>query len=243
MRLSLFQRQQLWLPTLWGWLVLLVASVAACVIAGRYIYIFLAPNDPAPQARTLVVEGWMTGEELDQAVVAFRLGNYERVITTGGPTESWFKFSGSSNYAVWAASYLKTHGLVDADVTPVPTPASAQDRTFLSAVKVRDWATTHHLALNAFDVFSAGTHARRSRILYRMAFGPNVEVGVLSAWPQEYDEHHWWRTSAGAKSVITEMISLLWTICCFQPGSPGSHEEMWGERRHAATNEGQYCLI
>src|ERR1017187_3885267 len=74
MRFSLLRRQQLWIPTVWGWLVLLVVSVAACVIAGRYIHMFLAQNDPVPQARTLVIEGWMTGEELDQAAAAFRMG-------------------------------------------------------------------------------------------------------------------------------------------------------------------------
>lgn len=231
MRLSLFRRRQVWLPTLWGWVVLLAVVGTVCFFALRNIYAFLAPNAPAPQARTLVVEGWLDGGELDQAVAVFRTGRYERVVTTGGPIENWMGFRQASNYADWAAGYLKTHGLAGADVTPVPAPASAQERTFLSAVKVRDWAAMQGLALNAFDVFSAGTHARRSRMLYQMAFGPSVEVGVLSARPEGYDEQHWWRTSAGAKSVLGETIGLLWTTCCFHPGPPGSHEEMWGEPR------------
>lgn len=170
----------------------------------------------------------MTGEELDQAVAAFRSGRYDRVVTTGGPIERWLNFRGSSSYADWAANYLKTHGLAHTDVTPVSGPASAQNRTFLSAVMVREWAARQGLALKAFDVFTAGAHARRSRTLYRMAFGPDVEVGVLSARPQEYDERHWWRTSAGARSVLGEAISLLWTTCCFYAAPPGSHEEIWG---------------
>lgn len=233
MRLALFRRRQVWLPTFWGWFGLLAVAGAACVMVGRYIHPFLAQNDPAPQARILVVEGWMSGEALDQAVAAFRTGGYERAVTTGGPIERWLDFRGSSNYADWTASYLKTHGLADADVTPVPAPASAQDRTFLSAVKVRDWAARQGLAVNAIDVFSEGTHARRSRMLYRMAFGSNVDVGVLSARPQEYDEHRWWRTSVGTKSVLAEAVSLLWTTCCFRPAPSGSHEEIWGVPPHA----------
>ena len=234
LRSLLFRRRQVWLPTLWGCLVLFVVAGVACVIIGRYMFVFLAQNDPEAQAKILVVEGWMTGDELDQAVVAFRKGSYERVVTTGGPIERWLNFTENSNYADWAASYLKTHGLEDADIFPVSAPASAQDRTFLSAVRVRDWAAKQRLELNAFDVFSAGPHARRSRMLYRMAFGSSVRVGVLSARPREYDEEHWWRTSSGAKTVITETISLLWTMCCFHPGPPGSHEEMWGEQRYEA---------
>lgn len=229
LRLSLFRRRQVWLPTLWGWIVLLAVAGAACVFALRNIYAFLAPNDPTLHARTLVVEGWLDGDELDQAAAAFRAGRYERIVTTGGPIERWLNFRQASNYADWAASYLKSHGLADAEVTPVPAPESAQERTFLSAVKVRDWAARQGLALDAFDVFTAGVHARRSRMLYQMAFGPHVEVGVLSARPQDYDERDWWRTSAAAKSVLGETIGLLWTECCFHPGPPGSHEEMWGE--------------
>jgi DUF218 domain len=209
--------------------VLFALAGAAFVLAGRNIYVFLAPNDRAAQARVLVVEGWLSDKELDQAITAFLAGKYERVITTGGPIEAWPELRGSSNYADLAARYLKTHGLENANVTAVPTPASAQDRTFLSAVMVREWAAKQHLALTAFDLFSAGTHARRSRMLYRLAFGPNVQVGVLSAQP-EYDEHHWWRTSDGAKSVFEEAIGLLWTACCFHPPPAGSHEEKWGQR-------------
>jgi hypothetical protein len=227
-RFSLFRRRQVWLPTLWGWLVLLAVIGVVCVLAGRHIYALLAPNDPAPRARILVVEGWMSDKELDQAVAVFRRGKYERIVTTGGPIESWVEFYRSSTYAELAASYLKKHGLDSVDVTAVSAPASAQDRTFLSAVKVRDWAARQGLMLEALDVFSAGAHGQRSRRLYRMAFGPKVDVGVLSARPLDYDERHWWRTSVGAKSVVTETIGLLWTICCFHPPPPGSHEEMWG---------------
>src|SRR5487761_2217124 len=127
MRLSLFRRRQVWLPTLWGWVVLLAVAGTACVFVLRNIYAFLAPNDPAPQARTLVVEGWLDGGELDQAVAAFRTGRYERVVTTGGPIEKWMGFRQASNYADWAAGYLKPPGLAGAEVTPVPAPASAQE--------------------------------------------------------------------------------------------------------------------
>ena len=236
-RFHLFRRRQVWLPTLWGWLILLAITGTACVLAGRHIYTLLAPNDPAPRARILVVEGWMSEIELDQAVAVFRSGKYERIVTTGGPIEDWVELRGSMTYAELAASYLIKHGLDATEVTAVSPPASAQDRTFLSAVKVRDWAAKQGLALEALDVFSRGVHSQRSRMLYRMAFGPNIDVGVLSALRQNYDERHWWRTTATAQSVLEETIGLLWTMCCFHPAPPGSHEEMWGVPPSAAYPE------
>jgi hypothetical protein len=92
---------------------------------------------------------------------------------------------------------------------------------------VREWAKRSGLAIDALDVFSSGTHARRSRLLYRLAFGPNVEVGVYAAWPTDYDAKAWWRTSSGARNVLEQAIGLLWAKCCFWPPTPGSHEERW----------------
>jgi hypothetical protein len=201
----------------------MVLAGAAIIMAGRQIHPFLAPNDPAPAARLLVVEGWMEMKDMDQAIAAFRKGRYERVVTTGGPIETWLELPGSSNSADLAASYLRKHGLEGVDVTAVSSSASAQERTFLSAVKVRDWTTKQGLAVTTLDVFSGGVHARRSRMLYRMAFGPTVDIGILAARPTQYDEERWWQTSVGVKSVLGETISVAWTACCFHPPPPGLH--------------------
>lgn len=228
----LFRRRQVWLPTLWGWLVM--TGLGALVVVGlaHAAYPLLAPVDPARGAdglgaRTLVVEGWLDEAEMAQAVVALRRGRYERVLTTGGPIEPWVDVGGWKNYAVRAAGYLRGHGVVGLPVIAVPAPASRQDRTYLSAVMVRDWAAQSQVSLGAIDLYSAGTHARRSRLLYRMALGDAVEVGVLAARPTDFDAVHWWTSSAGAKSTMGETLSLAWTVCCFWPPPPGSHEERW----------------
>lgn len=230
-RVSLVRRRQVWLPTLLGSLVLFAVICAAGLLAVRLIHPFLAPNDPAPGASVLVVEGWLESRELDQAAEAFRKGRYQRMITTGGPSEKWPELSKTTSYADLAAGYLAKQGLGDIAITAVPAPTSKQDRTFLSAVKLRDWAQKEDFALVVLDVFSDGSHARRSRMLYQMALGPKVKVGILSADPAQYDEERWWQTSAGVKAVLGETISVIWTICCFYPPPPGSDEELWARPR------------
>lgn len=222
----LVRRREIWLPTIWGWLVLLFMSTATIILGARNLYPFLAPNQPVG-APVLVVEGWMDPEGLDQAVAAFHSGGYERVVTTGGPIE-WPDLHGNATFAERAAWYLKQHGLADASVTAVPAPYSAQDRTYVSAVMVREWAKRSGLTFDAFDVFSSGTHARRSRQLYQMAFGPNVEVGVVAARSSNYDADRWWRKSNGARDILEQAIGLLWVKCFFWPPPPGSIEERWG---------------
>ena len=226
------RRRQVWLPTLWGCALVVIVAALATVVLARMANGWLAANLPATGlggrgARTLVIEGWMETTDLDQAVLSFRRGHYERVVTTGGPLDSWPEVHAWNNFAELSASYLRRQGLHNVTLVAVPAPASAQDRTFLSAVMVREWARQSGTVLGSIDVFSSGVHARRSRMLYRMALGPDVEVGVLAARPQMFDAERWWTTSAGVKSVIGETLSLGWTVCCFWPSMVGSSEERW----------------
>ena len=221
----LLRRRSVWVPTLWGWALLLLALAATAVLVGRWVGGHLARSEPArgtdgAGARTLVVEGWIPAGNLDAAAAAFRAGRYERVVVTGGPFDDWPDERRFATHAERAADYLRRHGLAEASITALPAPPTAQDRTFASAVVVRDWAARSGTALRAIDLFSAGVHAHRSRLVYRLAFGPDVEIGVLAAAPEGYDPARWWTTSAGAKAVLGEVVSVGWTHCCFWPSAP-----------------------
>lgn len=218
MRPVLVRRREVWLPTIWGWLALLLMGAATIVVVVRNLHSFLATNEPTG-ARVLVIEGWLDHKQLDEAVAVFRAGRYERILTTGGPIYYWPENHGPATFAERAADHLKRH-LPDASVTAVPAPDSMQDRTFLGAVAVREWAKRSGLNFEALDVFSEATHARRSRMLYRLAFGPKIKVGVFAVRSFEYDADAWWQTSYGAEEVVRQAIALLWVQCCFWPPSP-----------------------
>ena len=226
-RIALFRPRQIWMPTIFGWFFLLAIALAICLFVVRNIYTFLAQNEPVG-ARVLVIEGWLAPEELDQAIQTYKKGGYERVVTTGGPISGWPELTVSSNYAKVAAEYLALHGVPRNAIISVPTPASAQERTFLSAVVLRDSADQSGITLDAIDLFSSGAHSRRSRLLFQMAFGQKVRIGVLAARPADYDPEVWWRTSSGVEAIVFQSIGLLWVKCFFWPAPPGSQQELWG---------------
>jgi hypothetical protein len=213
----LLRRQNVWLPTVWGWLVLLVAGAALVTLAVRNVYAFLAPNEPVG-GQLLVVEGWMPTAELDQVLAIYRAGGYERVVTNGGPNENGVDRETAGSFADGARDYLIHHGLPKDAVVAVPAPNTAQYRSYLNAVMVREWAERSGFTVDALDVLSSGVHSRRSWLLHSKAFGPRFRVGIISATPSLYDPKAWWRTSAGAKEVITESIAWLWTELFFHPG-------------------------
>jgi hypothetical protein len=224
---KLFRRREVWLPTFTGTLALLAIALGLCVLLLPRLGFDLAPTEPAlgadgRGARTLVVEGWLDDDDLAGAIPLATSGQYERVVTSGGPIQTWRELQPWPSYAERAADYLRRHGVREIPVVAVPAPELAQERSYLSAVFVRDWARGEGLSLAAIDVFSAGVHARRSRLVYRMAFGPAVEVGIVAAPPQRYRLDRWWETSEGAKAVLGELLGLAWTKCCFWPAADSS---------------------
>ncbi|MDO8989411.1 MAG: YdcF family protein [Sideroxyarcus sp.] len=225
-RVTLFRQRQIWMPTIYGWLALLFICFVTGLLLVNSLYSFLAPNNPSG-ARILVIEGWLAPEELDQAIEIFKNGKYERIVTTGGPVSGWPGVSKDTSYAELAASYLAQHGIRRDVIISVPAPRSAQERTFLSAVMFREAARNLGITLEAIDVFSSGPHARRSRLLFQMALGQNVRVGVLAARPENFNPDAWWRSSTGVEQMFFQSFAYVWVKCCFWPGPHGSGKEKW----------------
>lgn len=223
----LVRRREIPVPTAFG---LLVAGTVAALVAFatlRGIHPFLAPTAPVGGG-VLVVEGWAGDPGFAEAARRFATGRYERVIAAGGPIERDSPVAAAHSWAEFAGHALALRGIPADRLDVVPAPASAQDRTYLSAVRVRDWLATHAPDTQQLDVVTLGPHGRRSRRLYQLAFGDAIRVGVVSATPTTYDPARWWSSSEGAKSVLEEVVGWGWSHCCFTPGVHGSQEEEWG---------------
>lgn len=214
------------LPTLWGWLVITILMTLLIYTIFQYLGGFLAKNQPV-QSQYLIVEGWLGEPALLDAKTIFEQGQYQLLITSGGPDKHQIRPDYPS-YAEAAAIFLIKQGLNGKRVKAVPAPDSAQDRTYLSAVKVRNWLQQQGIQPTSLNVVSYGVHARRSQQLYQQAFGDTVDIGIIALSPTPYSLQHWWRSSDGVKSVLAEIIGLTYAFCCFHPGEPGSHQELWG---------------
>ena len=226
---ALLKRRSRLLPTLWSWALGLLLLGAITVGGGRHLGAWLSVTDTVPSVAggpkpVLVIEGWLNRDELLAAGVFARERGYLRVITSGGPIDDGF--SPFPNFAERAAAELRPQ-LAGIALSAVPNPATKQDRTFASAVWVRDWMRQQGISAAAVDVYSRGPHARRTRMVYALAFGEGTQIGIVAGASRNVDWQQWWTTSEAAKAVVGEALSVSWTQCCFWPPPRGSHEERW----------------
>lgn len=227
MNIKMFQKRQVWVPTFTGTIAILIIVAIGLVSLASNLHNFLALNQPI-KAHILVVEGWMDSAELDQAAKLAKQVGYQHVITTGGHVKGLPYTGKTATYAELSRNYLITYGNLNPQVvTAVSTPESAQDRTYLSAVMVRLWLEQAQLDNTSIEIASAGVHSRRTKATFRLALKPTMNLGIRAVQPSGYDPNTWWKTSVGAKTVITECISWIWTELFFIAPEHGSHEELW----------------
>ncbi len=115
------------------------------------------------------------------------------------------------------AELLKKWGLPDERLQMVPSRVMDRDRTYGSAVALRNWFRDHNMAVSSIDVVTEDLHARRTRLLFQKALGDKVAVGVIAIPNPDYDANHWWSYSEGVKDVVSEAFAYIYARLFFIP--------------------------
>lgn len=215
------QRKQCWIPTLYGWLIILVGFLVSMILFILSIHPFLAIDQPV-QGDILVVEGWLPKNALKKAVEEFEMGEYHLLVTTGGPIplDSYLTelFPGIKSYAEISASVLITMGIEKNKIITVSSPLVERNRTYSTAIALRNWLLNNMQSSEiSINIFSLGPHARRTRLLFDMALGDIVNIGIIATDNINYNANRWWKSSTGVRTIIGELISYIYVKIFFNP--------------------------
>ena len=211
---GLTKRKECRVPTLRGWLVLVLAATLTCVWTFKAISPFLAPNRPV-ESRVLAVEGWLPDYALEQTLGEFRKNHYELLVVTGPPLEKGSYLFEHKTYADLGAATLKRLGLEEKMLVAVPSAHTQKDRTFTSGLALKQWLQQNRPSINAVNVVTLGVHARRTWLLFEKALGPDYSVGIIAATDRDYDTRRWWSSSYGVRSVVGEVIAYAYARFLF----------------------------
>jgi uncharacterized SAM-binding protein YcdF (DUF218 family) len=216
-RWGLLTKRERWGLSWQGWLALLLTAALLAGLMIVTVHPFLASTHRV-DANILVVEGWVHDYVIRAATREFTVGAYQRVFSTGGPT------TGSGGYtwdadtsASVGAGQLRAAGVPPTSVQMVPSHIIGRDRTYYSAVALRDWFRERNMDVSSFNIVAESTHSRRTWLLFQEAFGNKVKVGIIAVQNPDYDARRWWRSSDGFRDVVSEAIAYLYAKFLFQP--------------------------
>ena len=199
-----------------GWLVLVLGFIFGALLIIFNVQPFLAPTQRV-ETKILVVEGWIPSYALGVAAAEFRAGHYEKIYTTGGPIAGASVTNIFNTVANVAGDGLRAVGIPADAVQVVPAQAVGRDRTYTSALALRDWLRERQLKVTAINVVSSDVHARRTWLLFQRAFGREVAVGIIAVADPDYEPSRWWRYSEGVREILGESIAYLYAKFLFSP--------------------------
>lgn len=211
-RLQLMNRRDRLGLTVQGWLFgLALVSVLVWGLVSN-IHGFLALNQPIAHADLLVIEGWVTDDNAQDAIQEFQSRPYQLIVTTGTRLPRGYYLSEYKSFAELSRASLIKMGIPDRKVVAVPAPGVPRDRSYTSAVAFRNWLDTDKQAagIRSANLLSESVHSRRSWMLFQRALGGKLELGVISLPPADYDAQRWWAGSEGFKRVLFEAIGWVY---------------------------------
>ena len=209
---TLLVRRERWTLTWTGRLLTLAVLAMLTVFLARGLCNFLAITSPVG-GQFLVVEGWMPTYAYREAATEFRKGSYVKVIAAGVLQDG-----GNANGDLlehFGGEKLINFGVPSDRVVTASYGEIYRDRTFHSAMAVKQWLQEQGLQTAPIDVVTVGPHARRSRLLYETALGDAAKVGVIAVEDRRFDPNHWWRSSQGVRTVVDESIAYLYARVFF----------------------------
>jgi hypothetical protein len=211
---GLLQRRELLVPTWQGLLLFVSAFAGLFALIALNIQPFLSLNAPV-QAEVLVVEGWVPDFVLEEAKTMFEQGHYKKIYVTGGPIESGVAVSGYQTYAELGAATLREMGLGKDVVEAVTAPFVRKDRTFASALALKNKLNQQAVKISAINLVSLGVHSRRSHLLFQKAFANESQVGIIAVEDRNYYGERWWKFSEGVRKVTDELFAYLYVVLVF----------------------------
>ena len=183
----LVSRRERWGLTFPGLLIVLLLLIFFIVIIFNNIYSTLSPIKPV-RASILVLEGAINDHVLKAAIDEFYHNEYQLIITTGTPLEYGAVLSEYKNTATIAGKSLIKLGIDSTHLIILGTDAIINDRTYNSAIKLKQWIRKNKPTIKSINLMSLGVHGGRSHLLFQAALGDSIQVGIISVQNQYYNE-------------------------------------------------------
>ena len=212
---GLLEYKPRWGLTMQAWVMVLFFSVLAMSIILFQVHPFLCFSKPL-NAEALIIEGWADDIIIEGAVAEFNQGQYQLLITSGGPLGKGTYLSQYKSFAELAAATVLALDVSPEQVVAVPSPFTPKDRTAASARAVKSWIAESPTAIRAVNIYSYDAHTRRSWWIFKSVLEPEIQVGAIAHPSLNFDSTSWFTSSAGVRSVVSEAIAYLYARFIWQ---------------------------
>ena len=216
--MKLIERKECWRVTWIGWIGILAFWGLVLLMFLFTIRPFLMPTKTI-DADILIADKDLTYyHDLKKLSDEFRSKNYSMILCTGGLLEIGSNLAEYKTWAELSAARLKKLGINEKAIVPIIPKPVERDKTFASALAVKNWLAQNNIQPKGINLFSIGPYSRISWMLFKEAIGEEIPVGIIACeYGGEEDHKRWWKTSSGVRTVLDATIVYLYAKLVFDP--------------------------
>lgn len=192
-------------------IILSLSILIACILTiAINIHPFLAITKPV-NGEVLVVEGWIPKPALHKAKEIFEEGNYRLIATVGISS----KDHNIANDSEKAAAYFINNGIDKKKILITVAEYTTTNKTKSFALELKRHIQFQNKDIHRIDILTFGAHARKSYVVFKKVFEPEVKVGIISIRPHTYHPRLWWLSVEGWQWVVKDTIKYLVALSDF----------------------------
>ena len=207
---GIINKKERWGLSWKGYFFVFLTTACFFIFVLKNAYNFLAPTERV-KSKVLVVEGFVGDEILKKVVAEFQTQKYDHIYVPGGPLELGSFFSKYKNLAELSKASLIAMGINEKNITAIPVQEIKRDRTYASALALKEYIENNKIKITSFNLFSAGAHSKRSHLLYNLAFQNKLKIGIISETSSQHYER-WWTSSYSFRAVTGELIAYAYSL-------------------------------
>jgi uncharacterized protein len=203
--------------TILGKLLVFIIIIIPMTFFFRGLNDYLSENDSI-QSKLLAVEGFLPDYTLKDMLTEFYEGGYEKMIIIGKPIGQGYYLSGYQTSSDLMKSTLIEMGLDSSLMISISIPETVfRDRTYSTGLLLWDWMNENHYDIKRVNLYTLGSHSRRSRLLFEKALGDDYEFGIIAGKDLSYNHDKWWKSSKGFRTVLNETLAYVYARFLFYP--------------------------
>lgn len=197
-------------PTILAKMIIFLIFLSIGIFLLKGLNNFLCVNDPI-KSKILAVEGFLPDYTLKEMMLEFREGGYEKMVIIGKPIGQGYYLSGYLTSSDLMKSTLIEMGLDSSLIISISIPESVfRDRTYSTGLLLWDWLNKNNYHTKSINIYTLGSHSRRSILLFEKALGDDYEIGIISGNDKSYDKNKWWTSSKGFRTVLNETLAYFY---------------------------------
>jgi hypothetical protein len=216
-RIQLVSKRQRWGLTWYGRLLILLLLAISLQLFTKNIVGFLSSEAPV-DAKIMVIEGYVPDFAFPKIIQVFEDEEYDLIVTSGTIYDQGFYLSNIHSSAELIEQSLIALGFDASKVVAIPVdPPVLKDRTYHSAKFSYNYIKAHYPETQSVNLVSLGAHSRRSRLLFKMVYEPDIQLGNIVVHYPTVTKDNWYKSSRGFRTVLNECLAYGYVLLFFSP--------------------------